>query len=127
MLDSVEIRYHFPNEIDLELGEPVILEKKGTGAFEFVQCCVAPREVRDMESIRALVRSTALARGGEAWRAVTERGELLCAYSVGDLARELSGKPDITLHPRDQVCLVLARLRMGILVDGIKIDGVGDN
>jgi hypothetical protein len=30
-------------------------------------------------------------RAAEAWRAVTERGELLCVYSVDDLAEELSG------------------------------------
>jgi hypothetical protein len=46
---------------------------------------------------------------GEAWRAVTERGELLCVFSVYDLAHEFSGKPIITLHPRDQLCLAAAR------------------
>jgi hypothetical protein len=47
---------------------------------------------------------------------VTERGEILCAYSVYDLADELSGKPAITLHPRDQLCLAAARARMGVSV-----------
>jgi hypothetical protein len=113
MFDDVEIRYHFPDEIELDPGEPVILEKLLPGGSEFVQCAVAPDNVRDIESIRALVRSTALDRGGEAWRAVTERGELLCVYSVNDLADELSGKPVMTMHPHDQLCLAVARLRMG--------------
>ncbi len=69
-----------------------------------------------MESIRVLVRSTSLARGGEAWRAVTKRGELLCVYSVNDLAEELSSKPVITMQGRDQLCLAVARLRMGVSV-----------
>jgi hypothetical protein len=69
-----------------------------------------------MESIRAFVRRVALDRGGEAWRAVTEHGELLCVYSVNDLAEELSGKLVITMRPRDQLCLAVARLRMGVLI-----------
>ena len=54
--------------------------------------------------------------GSKAWRAGTERGEVLCAYSVYDLADELSGKPVITLHPRDQLCLAVARAQMGVSV-----------
>jgi len=116
MFDDVEIRYHFPDQVDLHPVEPVILEKQLTGTSEFVQCDVAPNDVRDMESIRAFVRHVALARRDEAWRAVTERGEVLCAYSVYDLADELSGKPVITLHPRDQLCLAVARARMAVSV-----------
>ena len=116
MFDDAEIRYHFPNEIALGSGEPVILEKRLTGTSEFVQCHVAPNDARDMELIRAFVRHVALARGGETWRAVTERGEILFVFSVYDLADELSGKPVITLHPRDQLCLAVARARMGVSV-----------
>jgi hypothetical protein len=116
MFDDLEIRYHFPDEIDLDPSEPVILEKLITGTSEFAKFAVAPNEARDIESIRTLVRRVALARGGEAWRAVTERGEILCAYSVEDLADELSGKPVISLHPLDQLCLAVARARMGVSV-----------
>jgi hypothetical protein len=114
MFDDIEIRYHLPSEIDLDLEEPVILEKQLTGTSEFVSCDTVPGNLRDMRSIRTFVRNVALQRGGEAWRAVTERGEVLYVYSVEDLADELSGKPVITLHPYDQFCLVLARTRMGL-------------
>ena len=113
MFDDAEIRYHLPDEVELDPHEHVMLEKLLPGRFEFAECAVAPDDVRDIKSIRALVRSTALARGGEAWRAATERGELLCVYSVSDLAEELSGGPVVTMHPRDQFCLAVARLRMG--------------
>jgi hypothetical protein len=114
MFDDLEIRYHFPDEIELDVGERVFLEKQVSGTCGFVRCGVAPEDARDMKSIRALVRHTALARGGEAWRVVTERGELLCVFSVEDLAEELSGKAVITLHPYDQLCLAVARLLMGL-------------
>lgn len=116
MFDDLEIRYHFPDEVDLDPGEPVILETQLRDTPVFVQCGVAPTDARGMELIRAFVRHVALARGGEAWRAVTERGEVLCAFSVYDLADELSGKPVITLHPRDRLCLAVARARMGVSV-----------
>ncbi|MGO8846427.1 MAG: hypothetical protein ACLQFI_14035 [Methylocella sp.] len=116
MFEDMEIGYHFPDEVYLDPGEPVILEKQLTGTSEFVKCGVAPNDARDMESVRAFVRHIALACEGEAWRAVTERGEVLCAYSVYDLAGELSGKPVVTLHPRDQLCLAVARARMGVSV-----------
>ena len=116
MFDDLEIRYHFPDEIDLDPGEPVILEKQITGTAEFVTCDVAPNDVRDIESIRALVRRIALDRGGEAWRAVTKRGEILCVYSVFDLADELGAKPVITLDPLDQLSLAVARAIMRVSV-----------
>jgi hypothetical protein len=116
MFDNMETRYHFPEEVDLDPDEPVILERQLPGTSEFVQCGETPIDSRDMESIHASVRNVALARGGEAWRAVTQRGEVLCAYSVYDLAREFSGKPVNTLHPFDQLCLAVARVRMGVSV-----------
>jgi len=84
------MRYHFPDEVELDPREPVIIQKLLTDTSEFVQCGVAPSDVRDMESIRAYLRSTAFARGGE-WRAVTEDGDVLCGYSVNDRADELRG------------------------------------
>ena len=45
MFDDVEIRYHLPDEVDLDPGEPVILEKQLTGTPNFVQCDVAPNDV----------------------------------------------------------------------------------
>ena len=91
MFDEAEIRYHFPDEVELAPHEHVTLEKLLPNTLEFSEYAVAPDDVRDMKSIRALVRSTALARGGEAWRAVTKRGELLCVYSVSDLERVAYG------------------------------------
>lgn len=116
MCGDAKIRYHFPNKIELDAGERVVLEELLPGTSEFVERAVAPDNVRDMESIPAWVRSIALARGGEAWRAVTERGEILCAYSVGDLAKELGANPVITMHPRDQFYLLIARLLLGISI-----------
>jgi hypothetical protein len=70
-----------------------------------------------MEAIRNFVRSVALAGHGEAWRAVTERGEVLCVYSVYDRADELRGTGSaITLHPLDQFWLAVARIQMGVAV-----------
>jgi hypothetical protein len=53
MFDDVEIRWHLPEEVELEPREPVIIQKLATGTSEFVQCGVAPDHVRDMDSIRA--------------------------------------------------------------------------
>jgi hypothetical protein len=110
------IRYHFPDEVKLDVCEPIFLEEFQIGAPEFAQRETAPNNVRDMASIRALVRSTALARGGEAWRATTERGEVLCCYSVTDLAKELGANTIITMLPHDQLCLAVARWRLGVCI-----------
>jgi hypothetical protein len=112
MFDDLEIRYHFPDSVDLDPSEPVILERLRTGSHEWVRFGVAPDDVRGIDSIRAHVRQVALDRGGEAWRAVTERGEVLVVYSVSDRADELNGKPAVTLHPRDQLSLAMARVEM---------------
>jgi hypothetical protein len=45
---------------------------------------------------------------------MTERGEVLCDFSVSDLAKELSGKECITMHPLDQFFLAVARVRLGV-------------
>jgi hypothetical protein len=114
MFDEEEIRHHFPDdEVDLALdpSEQVLLEKQLPGGIEFAQCGVVPDDIRDMKSIRAFVRRVALAGGAEAWRAMTERGEILCAYCVSDLADELGGGPFLTRH--DQLCLAAARSIMG--------------
>jgi hypothetical protein len=108
------IRYHFPDEVKLDVCEPIFLEKFQIGTPEFVQRETAPNNARDMASIRALVRSKALACGGEAWRVTTERGEVLCCYSVSDLARELGANTIITMQPRDQLCLAVARQWLGV-------------
>ncbi len=57
-------------------------------------------------------QKAALTRRGEAWRAVTERGKVLCVYSVYHLAQELSGSPIITLNARDQLYLALSNAFM---------------
>ena len=47
--------------------------------------------------------------------AMTERGEVLCDFSVSDLAKELNGGKDcITMHPLDQFFLGVARARLGV-------------
>jgi hypothetical protein len=109
MFDDREVRYHFPDEVELDPREPVIIQKLVTGTSEFVQVGVAPSDVRDMKAIRAYVRRIALTRGGEAWRAVTERGELLCIFSVYGLAHQLSGRNTIRLNDDDQYHLGVAR------------------
>jgi hypothetical protein len=114
-LEIALIRYHhYLDEIDLDPASPVIIEMTVSGECEFAQCGIAPDDVRNMDSILTLVRSVALAGDGEAWRAVTERREVLCDYSVYDVARELSGRSVITTHPHDQTCLAVAQSLMGL-------------
>ena len=123
MVDDAEIRHHFPNEIALGSGELVFCEKILSGpTVEWLRCDAVPEDVRDIESVRAFVRNIALARGGVAWRAVTERGEILCVFSVYDLADELSSKPVITLHPRDQLCLAAAQALLNCSDGGCSAD-----
>ncbi len=52
-----------------------------------MQWGIAPDHIRDMASIRTYVREVARKHGGEAWRATTERGEVLCAFT----SRRLEG------------------------------------
>jgi hypothetical protein len=107
--DEKPIRYHLSEDFALDPGEPVFLDTLETGTLNWVRGCDAPEDKRQPESLRAFVREVALTQGGEAWRAMSERGELLCIFSVYELAEELSGKKCNTMHPSDQYFLRLAR------------------
>jgi hypothetical protein len=63
---------------------------------------------KESKTLQAVLRNIALREGGEAWRAMTDRGELLRLFSVGDLADELSGRKTITLSDDDQYHLGVA-------------------
>jgi hypothetical protein len=116
MFVDAEIRYHFPIEVNIDDGEPVFLEQMLNGTSEFVRRGIAPNRPRNIDAIRASVRNAALTQGGEAWRAVTERGEVLCTYSVVDRAIELGANSVVTLHPLDQFWLAMARWQMAALL-----------
>ncbi len=108
------IRYHLTEDFVLDSGERVFLDKLETGALDWVRQFDVPEDKKTPESLQAFVRVTAITQGGEAWRAMTERGELLHVFSVYELAEELSGKRAITMHPSDQYFLGVARARLGV-------------
>ena len=112
--DEKPIRYHLPKDFVLDPGEPVFLDKIETGTLNWVRQCDVPEDLKTTELLQAFVREKAITQGGEAWRALTERGELLCVYSVYDFATELSGKKTITLHPNDQYFLGVAYARLAV-------------
>jgi hypothetical protein len=112
--DEKPIRYHLSEEFELESGERVFLDKFETGTWNWVRQGDVPEDKKTPELLQPFLRETALTRGGEAWRAMTERGELLRVFSVSDLAQELSGKEIITMHPTDQYFLAVARARLGV-------------
>jgi hypothetical protein len=112
--DEKPIRYHLPEDFVLDPGEPVFLDKLETGTVDWVRQCDVPEDVKTPELLQAFVREIAITKGGEAWRAMTERGELLRVFSVNELADELSGKKTITMHPTDQYFLGVARACLGV-------------
>jgi hypothetical protein len=67
-----------------------------------------PPARKSPKALGAFVREVALKEGGEAWWAMTDRGELLRLFSVSDLADELSGRKTITLHDDDPYHLGVA-------------------
>jgi hypothetical protein len=109
------IRYHLPAHFVLDAGERILIERLEAGTTSWTYQFDAPNHVRSSDSLQNYLREIALEeQGGEAWRAVSERGELLRLYSVYDLAKELSGKQAITLHPEDQHFLGRAHRRLGL-------------
>ena len=112
--DESPIRYHLSEEFELDSGERVFLDKLEAGTSTWVRQDVVPEDKKTPELLQPFLRETALARGGEAWRAMTERGELLRVFSVFDLAEEASGKKTLTLQPIDQFHLAVARARLGL-------------
>jgi hypothetical protein len=80
MSRNQSIRYHFPLEVALDPREPVIIEKLIRNSTDFKQWGVAPDDIRDMASICTYLLEVARKHGGEAWRATTGRGEMLCAF-----------------------------------------------
>jgi hypothetical protein len=77
---NLAIRYHFPLEVALDPREPVIIETLIPNSTDFKQWGIAPDDIRDMASIHAHLLEVARKHGGEAWRATTRRGEMLCAF-----------------------------------------------
>ncbi|MGA2841715.1 MAG: hypothetical protein ABSG18_16330 [Steroidobacteraceae bacterium] len=112
--DEKSIRYHLTKDFVLDPGEPVFLDKLEPGTTNWARQRAVPEDAKTPELLQGFMRETALAEGGEAWRAMTERGELLRVFSVHNLATELSGKEFITMHPVDQFFLSVARARLGV-------------
>lgn len=112
--DEKPIRYHLSKEFALNSDERVFLDKLKPGTWEWIRQCDVPEDKKTPESLQTFVRETAITQGGEAWRAMTERGELLRVFSVYDLAQELSGKEVMTMHPTDQFCVSVARALLGV-------------
>jgi hypothetical protein len=85
--DEKPMRYHFPEDFELDPGERVFLDKIEAGTANWHRESEIPDDAKTPELLRAYVRSTALANGGEAWRAMTERGEVLCDFRSAILRR----------------------------------------
>jgi hypothetical protein len=100
--DEKPIRYHLSDDFELEPGERVFLEEIEPGTMNWVHRSEVSDDAKTPTALQTLLREIALREGGEAWRAVTDRGELLRVFSVYDFAEQLSGKKVITLHPDDQ-------------------------
>ena len=112
--DEKAIRYHLSSDFKLA-GERILIERLEAGTTSWAYQFDAPNNVWTSDKLKNYLRETALEKkGGEAWRAVTERGEVLRSFSVYDLANEVSGKQAITLHPEDQQFLGRARRRLGL-------------
>jgi hypothetical protein len=112
--DEKPIRYHFAEDFVLDPDELVFLDKLEPGTMNWVRRGDIPEDAKTPELLQAFVPENALAQDGEAWRAMTERGELLYVFSVYDLAMELSGKKTITMHPNDQYFLAVAHERLSL-------------
>jgi hypothetical protein len=108
------IRYHLTENFVLEQNERVFLERCETETINCVRQGDVPEHAKTPELLLPYLREIALTQGGEAWRAVTERGELLRLFTVSELAEELSGRTIITMHPKDQFWLAVARLRLNL-------------
>jgi hypothetical protein len=89
--DEKPIRYHLLERFD-DPGEPVFVDRIEPGTVDWVRRFEIPEDARIPERLDALLREVAKTQGGEAFRAMTERGECLRVFSVYDLADELSGK-----------------------------------
>ncbi|MFA6207364.1 MAG: hypothetical protein WC689_14230 [Methylocystis sp.] len=76
------IRYHLPKDFELEAGERVFLERLETPTMNWIRHCDVPEEAKTPELLQSFLQEVLLALGGEAWRAMTERGELLGVSSV---------------------------------------------
>jgi len=107
--DEKPIRYHLSDDFELDPVDCVFLDRIETGTSDWVRRLEVPQDVKSPKSLEAFVRDVALKEGGEAWRAMSDRGELLRIFSVYDFAEELNGKKVITLHPDDQYWNCVAR------------------
>ena len=116
MLNNNEnrIRYHLSKKFELGPGERLFLDRYEVGPSTWVRQGDVPEDQKTPELLYPFLRETALTRGGAAWRAMTEIGELLCVFSVFDLAKEMSCKKTITVHPTDQFHLAVAHRRLGL-------------
>ena len=106
--DEKTIRYHLRSDFVLEPGERILIERLEAGTTSWAYQFDAPDGVRTPHSLQNYLRETALEKkGGEAWRAVTERGEVLRSFSVYDLAKERikerSGRQAITLDDQEDL------------------------
>ncbi|MGO8798408.1 MAG: hypothetical protein ACLQJL_04915 [Roseiarcus sp.] len=111
-VDEKPIRFHLTEDFVLDSGERVFLDRLEGGTSNWVRRYEVPEDKKTPHSLQALVCETALTLGGEAWRAMTERGELLRVFSVYDPAKEWSNKIVLTMHPSDQFFLGAARARL---------------
>jgi len=113
--DEKMIRYHLRSDFVLDPGERILIESLEADTTRWVYQFNAPNDVRTSHLLQNYLRKIAREkRGWEAWRAVTERGEVLERFSVYDLAKELSGKQAITLHRDDQELLANAAEDFGL-------------
>jgi hypothetical protein len=112
--DEKPIRYHLTEKFVLDFGDRVFLDKLETATLEWARLCDVPEDKKTPETLQPFVREMAITQGGEAWRAMTERGELLCVFSVYEFAKELSRKKTSPILLTDQYFLGFARECLGV-------------
>jgi hypothetical protein len=106
--DEKPIRYHLTEDYELDPGDRVFADRLKTGTTDWERRLEITDHAKSPKTLQSVLRNIALKEGGEAWRAMTDRGELLRLFSVCDLADELSGRKTITLSDDDQYHLGVA-------------------
>ena len=92
--------------------QPLSLCKRELGSSVWSFQGEVPKGQQSPELLPSYVRSIALERGGE-WRVETAKDEVLAHFGVNDLAREM-GCQALTLDPRNQIPLAVARMLLGV-------------
>jgi hypothetical protein len=84
--DGKPIRYHLTRDYALDRDDRVFIDRLEPGTINWFRFSEAPTSQRHPVELEALLRDIANREGGESWRAMTDRGELLRVFSVSESA-----------------------------------------